>query len=280
MVNGTRNRPRSAAPRRWSRGRLATTARSTPCWPGWPTRRPCTDTETFPRGTLQPDGRLDLCKQALCPVDARRVIGAAVALAAHARTCCSARTVSAPPGVAALADALDDRSTGCSTLYLGCNHVDAGRARAARRPARRRPHRAGGLAQAQPDRRRRRRGARGGVAHNASVRTLDLTNTGLTGGRPARRSPRRCAPGRRPRTAVPGRQQPRAGVRRAAGGAACATPACASCTWPRAGSATTARPGSPARSATSPRGRRVVLGLGGNGIRLDGVRALAARLAR
>jgi hypothetical protein len=77
---------------------------------------PPTATETFPRGTLQPDGRLDLCKQQLSAADARRVIGAAAG-AAHARHLLLGTNSLGAAGIAALADQL---TAGHTAGPVGC----------------------------------------------------------------------------------------------------------------------------------------------------------------
>jgi len=139
---------------------------------------PVADAETFPRGTLQPDGRLDLCKQDLSPLDAGRVIAAAVA-SPHARHLLLGTNGLGAAGVAALAGALDDGHP-LRTLYLGCNHVDAGGvAPLADRLGADRTVQALWL-------KRNPIGDAGVVALaaalrvNSTVRTLDLTNTGFT----------------------------------------------------------------------------------------------------
>jgi hypothetical protein len=104
----------------------------------------------FPLGTLQPDGRLDLCKQALAPASA----------AALAGTLTGGHRV--------------------RTLYLGCNHIDAaGLAPLTRVIAtdatvralwlKRNPIGDDGV-----------RALAEALTANHSVRTLDLTNTGVT----------------------------------------------------------------------------------------------------
>jgi Ran GTPase-activating protein (RanGAP) involved in mRNA processing and transport len=139
---------------------------------------PVAGLETFARGTLQPDGRLDLCKQDLSPLDAGRVIAAAVA-SPHTRHLLLGTNGLGAAGVAALAGALDDGHP-LRTLYLGCNHVDAdGVAQLADRLGADRTVRAVWL-------KRNPLGDAGVVAlasalrRNSTVRTLDLTNTGFT----------------------------------------------------------------------------------------------------
>jgi Leucine Rich repeat len=139
---------------------------------------PVTGALSFPRGTLQPDGRLDLCKQALDSHDVRRVIDAAVT-SSHARHLLLGTNSLGAAGVAALAEALGEGHP-VRTLYLGCNHVDAaGVTPLAQRLAgddtvralwlKRNPIGDAGV-----------RTVAAALASNASVRTLDLTNTGMT----------------------------------------------------------------------------------------------------
>jgi Ran GTPase-activating protein (RanGAP) involved in mRNA processing and transport len=139
---------------------------------------PVAGAETFARGTLQPDGRLDLCKQDLSPLDAGRVIAAAVA-SRHARHLLLGTNGLGAAGIAALTGALEDGHP-LRTLYLGCNHVDAdGVAPLADRLGADRTVRALWL-------KRNPIGDAGVVALsaalrvNSTVRTLDLTNTGFT----------------------------------------------------------------------------------------------------
>ncbi|WP_432976272.1 gala protein [Dactylosporangium sp. CA-233914] len=81
-------------------------------------------TERFPLGTLQADGRLDLCKQGLGPDGVTRVLDRVVG-SAHAVHLLLGTNALAAPGTAALAAALAP-GHGVRTLYLGCNAIDAG----------------------------------------------------------------------------------------------------------------------------------------------------------
>lgn len=133
---------------------------------------------TFARGTLQPDGRLDLCKQALSPLDARRVITAAAG-SPHATHLLLGTNSLGGAGVSALSGALAE-GHGVRTLYLGCNHIDAeGLAPLAARLHDDRTVRALWL-------KRNPIGDAGAdavaelLAANPTIRTLDLTNTGMT----------------------------------------------------------------------------------------------------
>lgn len=76
----------------------------------------------FPRGTVLPDGRLDLCKQGLGPGGARLVLDA---LRGHPaiRAILFGTGGIGNAGAAAVADALDAGLT-LDTVYLGCNAID------------------------------------------------------------------------------------------------------------------------------------------------------------
>ena len=228
--------------------------------------------EQFPRGTLQPDGRLDLCKQDLSPVDAGRVIAAAVA-SKHARHLLLGTNGLGAAGIAALTDALDDGHP-LRTLYLGCNHVDAdGVAPLADRLAADRTVQALWL-------KRNPIGDAGVVAlaaalrSNATVRTLDLTNTGLTSdGLRALASALHARPVPVERLYLggnnlgPSEALLLAGLLRDAGVRELYLAA------GRLGD-----DGATVLAAAVTPGQRVVLGLGGNGIGPAGVRALAGVL--
>ncbi|GAA3451342.1 gala protein [Dactylosporangium matsuzakiense] len=79
--------------------------------------------ERFPLGTLQPDGRLDLCKQGLGADGVRRVLDQ-VAGTGHATHLLLGTNGLGAPGTAALAASLAP-GHGVETLYLGCNAIDA-----------------------------------------------------------------------------------------------------------------------------------------------------------
>lgn len=140
---------------------------------------PVTEPEVFPRGTLQPDGRLDLCKNSLGPLGAVRIIPAATASPLVTHLLLGTNTIGST-GAQALATALGSDNHGLSTLYLGCNHIDAAGFRPlAQRLAtdttvtalwiKRNPIGDKGIA-ALADALRR----------NTTLRTLDLINTGIT----------------------------------------------------------------------------------------------------
>ncbi|MEU7875069.1 gala protein [Dactylosporangium sp. NPDC049140] len=80
-------------------------------------------TERFPLGTLQPDGRLDLCKQGLGADGVSRVLDRVVG-SAHAVHLLLGTNGLGAPGTAALAASLAP-GHGVETLYLGCNAIDA-----------------------------------------------------------------------------------------------------------------------------------------------------------
>ena len=88
------------------------------------TDAPIADAVTFPCGTVLPDGRLDLCKQALGPAGCRQVVNALEA---------NTRVVSLMLGTDGIGNAgagdvarLVERNTSIEVLYLGCNNIDAG----------------------------------------------------------------------------------------------------------------------------------------------------------
>ncbi|MEV4414484.1 gala protein [Catellatospora sp. NPDC049609] len=137
-----------------------------------------TGTEDFPRGTLQPDGRLDLCKQGLGPQAAARVVQAAVRFP-HATHLLLGTNGLGSDGARAVADALAPGHH-VQTVYLGCNRIDADGAGAlADRLAGDRTVRALWL-------KRNPIGDAGvsrlcaALSGNTTLRTLDLVNTGLT----------------------------------------------------------------------------------------------------
>ncbi|MEU8777593.1 gala protein [Streptomyces sp. NPDC048606] len=81
--------------------------------------------ETFPLGTLRPDGRVDLCKQGLGPAGAARLLPVAVA-SPHAAHLLLGTNALTDEGARTLADALAAAdSHGIHTLYLGCNRIGA-----------------------------------------------------------------------------------------------------------------------------------------------------------
>jgi hypothetical protein len=137
---------------------------------------PVAGAEAFARGTLQPDGRLDLCKQGLGPVTVRTVLAAAVA-SPHPRHLLLGTNGLGPDGVAAVAESLTGGHR-IQTVYLGCNHI-TDVAPLAERLAddatvtglwlKRNPIGDAGVAAI----------ARA-LETNASIRTLDLFNTGVT----------------------------------------------------------------------------------------------------
>jgi hypothetical protein len=82
----------------------------------------------FPRGSLMPDGRLDLCKQGLGPEGAK-----AVAEALRENTSVSALLMGADAigndGAQAISD-LIEHNRALTTVFLGCNQIDEVGARA------------------------------------------------------------------------------------------------------------------------------------------------------
>ncbi|MEU7856317.1 gala protein [Nonomuraea sp. NPDC049141] len=134
--------------------------------------------ETFPLGTVRPDGRVDLCKQGLGPAGAARLLPAAVA-SPHAVHLLLGTNAIGNDGARTIADALVP-GHGLETLYLGCNRIDAAGAEAlAGRLAtdttvralwlKRNPVGDDGV-----------RALAAMLRQNTTIRTLDLVNTGLT----------------------------------------------------------------------------------------------------
>jgi Ran GTPase-activating protein (RanGAP) involved in mRNA processing and transport len=135
-------------------------------------------TERFPLGTLQPDGRLDLCKQGLGADGVTRVLDRVVG-SPHAVHLLLGTNSLGATGAAALAASLAP-GHGVETLYLGCNAIDAGGAEPLfERLAddstvkalwlKRNPLGDAGVASLAAM-----------LRTNASITTLDLVNTGLT----------------------------------------------------------------------------------------------------
>lgn len=134
--------------------------------------------ETFPRGTMQPDGRLDLCKQGLGPAQTARIVAAAVDSPLVRHLLLGTNGLGAD-GARAVAGALRPGHH-IETLYLGCNRIDtAGVDALATRLAgddtvralwlKRNPVGDDGVARLAE-----------ALAANAAIRTLDLVNVGMT----------------------------------------------------------------------------------------------------
>ncbi|RKN27282.1 leucine-rich repeat domain-containing protein [Micromonospora musae] len=87
------------------------------------TPAPIADSEVYPRGTVRADGRLDLCKQGVGPVQTARIVAAAVdsPLVRHLLLGTNAL---GETGARAVADALRPGHR-LHTLYLGCNLIDS-----------------------------------------------------------------------------------------------------------------------------------------------------------
>lgn len=84
---------------------------------------PVRGTERFPLGTLQPDGRVDLCKQGLGPAGVTQVLDRVVG-SPHAVHLLLGTNGLGATGTAALASGLPHGHR-VETLYLGCNAIDA-----------------------------------------------------------------------------------------------------------------------------------------------------------
>ncbi|GLW35440.1 gala protein [Actinoplanes regularis] len=134
--------------------------------------------EVFPRGVVQADGRLDLCKQGVGPLQVGR-IAAAAAGSPHVRHLLLGTNALGAEGIGAVAEALRP-GHGIETLYLGCNRIGPdGVAVLAERLAgddtvralwlKRNPVGDEGVAR-----------LAAALSGNPCLRTLDLVNTGLT----------------------------------------------------------------------------------------------------
>lgn len=84
---------------------------------------PVTEAEIFVRGTLLPDGRLDLCKQNLGPVGCRRVVES-LYHNAHVRSLLLGTDGIGDEGAAAVGEMLQVNTT-LENVYLGCNGITA-----------------------------------------------------------------------------------------------------------------------------------------------------------
>ncbi|OZV77493.1 gala protein [Micromonospora echinospora] len=78
--------------------------------------------EEFPRGTVQPDGRLDLCKQGVGPAQTARIVAAVVDSPLVRHLLLGTNGLGAD-GARAVAEALRPGHR-LQTLYLGCNRID------------------------------------------------------------------------------------------------------------------------------------------------------------
>ncbi|WP_279580601.1 leucine-rich repeat domain-containing protein [Fodinicola feengrottensis] len=139
--------------------------------------QPVTEVERFDRGLVRPDGRVDLCKQGIGSVQVKRVVQAAVR-SPHAVHLLLGTNGLGAAGAAAVAEGLTPGHQ-IRTVYLGCNRIDAdGLAALADRVATDRTVRALWL-------KRNPIGDAGVVRlsqalrENTAIRTLDLVNTGL-----------------------------------------------------------------------------------------------------
>lgn len=134
--------------------------------------------ETFPLGTLRPDGRVDLCKQGLGAPGAARLLPAAAA-SPHAVHVLLGTNAIGDEGARTVAGALEP-GHGLETVYLGCNRIGAdGAAVLADRLAGDGTVRAVWLKR-NPVGDAGARAMAAMLRRNASVRTLDLVNTGVT----------------------------------------------------------------------------------------------------
>ncbi|MGC4766821.1 gala protein [Micromonospora sp. DT46] len=133
--------------------------------------------EVFARGTVQPDGRLDLCKQGVGPVQTARIVAAAVDSPLVRHLLLGTNGLGAD-GARAVAEALRPGHH-LQTLYLGCNRIDpAGVDALADRLAGDDTVRALWLKRNPVGDEGVRRLA-AALAVNSAIRTLDLVNVGM-----------------------------------------------------------------------------------------------------
>jgi Ran GTPase-activating protein (RanGAP) involved in mRNA processing and transport len=131
----------------------------------------------FPRGTLLPDGRLDLCKQQIGPEGARAV-AAAVKHNAHVTSLMLGADGIGNAGALAVADAVQ-ASPALETVYLGCNHIDAEGTRPLAEAVRDHPRIKGLWLKRNPIGAAGARAIADMLRHNRTLRTLDLVTTDL-----------------------------------------------------------------------------------------------------
>lgn len=137
------------------------------------------DSEVFPRGTIRADGRLDLCKQGIGPLQTARIVSAAVDSPLVRHLLLGTNGLGAD-GARAVAAALRPGHR-LQTLYLGCNRIDpTGVEALADRIEDDQTVRALWL-------KRNPIGDEGvtrlaaALVRNTTIRTLDLVNVGMTG---------------------------------------------------------------------------------------------------
>jgi Ran GTPase-activating protein (RanGAP) involved in mRNA processing and transport len=140
---------------------------------------PVTDPLTFPRGTLLPDGRLDLCKQKIGPEGARAV-AEAVRHNAHVSSLMLGADGIGDVGALAVADAVQV-SPALETVYLGCNHIDAAGAQALAAAVRDNPRIKGLWLKRNPIGLDGARAVADMLRYNHTLCTLDLVTTDLGG---------------------------------------------------------------------------------------------------
>jgi NAD(P)-dependent dehydrogenase (short-subunit alcohol dehydrogenase family)/Ran GTPase-activating protein (RanGAP) involved in mRNA processing and transport len=138
--------------------------------------RPVQAPTYYPRGCLLPDGRLDLCRQDLGPLNARAV-AKAMAATSFVESLLLGADHLGDDGARAIADLLES-GTSLSTVFVGCNLIGPQGAEALAGAAERPGLRGLWL-------KRNAIGERGAravvrlVARSQSLRTLDLVDTGL-----------------------------------------------------------------------------------------------------
>ncbi len=155
---------------------LATAAELAPLLSALRSGAPVDEPTYFPRGCLLPDGRLDLCKQDLGPIQARAVAQALEACAFVKSLLLGADHLE-DEGARAIAGLLE-RSAHLETVFVGCNLIGSAGAEALAGASAMQPHLRGLWLK------RNAIGERGAqavlrlIAESPALRTLDLVDTG------------------------------------------------------------------------------------------------------
>ncbi|MEM1179908.1 MAG: SDR family NAD(P)-dependent oxidoreductase [Acidobacteriota bacterium] len=134
---------------------------------------------SFPRGTLLPDGRLDLCKQGLGPDGAARVAEVLPRQTFVKSLLLGANTLG-DAGAQAVAEALPAQAS-LTTLFLGCNGIGRPGAEALAAGLRARPTQRGLWLKRNPLGSAGLRPIADAVARHPALRTLDLVDTDTRG---------------------------------------------------------------------------------------------------
>jgi Ran GTPase-activating protein (RanGAP) involved in mRNA processing and transport len=131
----------------------------------------------FPRGTLLPDGRLDLCKQGVGP-EGTRAVAAALRCSPHVVHVLLGADGIGDVGARAVAE-LAGAHPGLQTVFLGCNYISSSGVEAMAKALHEHPGIRGLWLKRNPIGPAGARALAGLLAHSPGLRTLDLVNTDL-----------------------------------------------------------------------------------------------------